>query len=176
MRRVFIAVRPPSEVAMAVHERLCTKIPAGGWKVVPAENLHITMLFIGHVDESAFSGIREKMGRVRGAFPGKFDAELRGTGGFNGRVLWLGVREGAEMLEKIAGALRESFGLGGEKFSPHMTLARAGRSRGADACDVLRALGNEDFSARFKAEGIDLMESALMPEGPKYSQVFRLCL
>ncbi len=108
-----------------------------------AHNLHLTMRFIGSVDRAVADGIAERV-EVGAAF----DVALGEIGTFArgrlARVVWLGVREGAEPLRALAGRVEaecRAAGLDPEAraFTPHLTLARA-RARDGAALPELPAL------------------------------------
>lgn len=124
--RVFAAVVPPPEtVAALAHHLGPVDLPG---RAVPPANWHVTLRFVGQVDEityerwlGALSEIRVEPVRIR----------LRGLGAFPNRrkatVLWAGVDAGG--LETWAEAVEEacqSAGMAPEErpFRPHLTLSR----------------------------------------------------
>jgi RNA 2',3'-cyclic 3'-phosphodiesterase len=101
----------------------------------PAENLHLTIRFIGSVSRTVVEGIA---GELAGSLPASFDVELGDVGTFGrgraGRVVWLGLRAGAAEAALVAARVEEECvraGLPSEEraFTAHLTLARA-RPRG----------------------------------------------
>ncbi len=124
--RLFVAVDfPPS-----VNDRLiglCNGVPGAKW--VSAGQLHLTLRFIGEVDNGTFADIAEALSEVAAA---PFAMRLEGVGHFPPRgaprVLWAGVGDGAPLARlhhKIEAQLRR-LGLPPDrrKFAPHVTLAR----------------------------------------------------
>ena len=100
-----------------------------------AHNLHLTIRFIGSVDRAVVDGIAERVEAGRA-----FDVELGEVGTFArgrlARVVWLGVRDGAEPLRALARTVEgecRAAGLEPETraFTPHLTLARARAREGA---------------------------------------------
>ncbi|HEY6872300.1 MAG TPA: RNA 2',3'-cyclic phosphodiesterase [Geobacteraceae bacterium] len=126
MYRLFVAIDLPEEVKERV-AGLDDSLPGG--RRVPREQLHLTLRFIGEVDEETFAGIRGALAGVRGA---PFSMTLAGVGHFppgrHPRVLWVGL-EGFEPLldlqQQVESAL-ETSGIAPEerRFSPHITIAR----------------------------------------------------
>jgi len=126
MIRLFVAVDLPEDVRNAT-ARLCFGVPGARW--VGAENLHLTLRFIGEVDEGAFEDIAAALALVRApAFP----LTLRGVGCFASRrlvrALWVGVDK-TEALNHLHGRiesalLRAGLAPEGRKFTPNVTLAR----------------------------------------------------
>jgi 2'-5' RNA ligase len=125
MVRLFVGIEIPDEL----RERLAF-IQAGvdGAKWVPRENFHITLRFIGEVDEGRGRDIAEALERVRA--PG-FDLTLSGAGHFetNRRVnqLWIGVARSDALVElqsRIDGIVTRMAGPDDKRFRPHVTVAR----------------------------------------------------
>jgi len=100
------------------------------------ENLHLTMRFVGSVDRDVVDSIAQRID------PGSsFDIALGELGTFRrgrlARVVWLGVREGAESLRALAGRLETECRAAGlepepRAFKAHLTLARARARDGAE--------------------------------------------
>jgi RNA 2',3'-cyclic 3'-phosphodiesterase len=115
---------PEAREALA---RLGGGVPGARW--VPRENLHLTLRFIGEVDEGLADDLDAALAGIEA--PG-FACELTGVGHFGNpaqaRVLWAGVEPARPvqfLYEKVESALVRS-GLEPErrKFTPHVTLAR----------------------------------------------------
>lgn len=136
--RTFVAVELPDRQRrqLAAYLRDCSsRIPGFRW--TPAQNLHLTLRFLGGLEPSVFDALRERLRAVRQA---SFDLGLGGLGtfgsGLQARVLWLGAEEGREPLGALASGVEEacrSIGLppADRPFSAHLTLARA-RERGGE--------------------------------------------
>ncbi|WP_149540256.1 RNA 2',3'-cyclic phosphodiesterase [Siccirubricoccus phaeus] len=130
MLRLFVALALPAEVK----EQLML-LPGGipGARFVPPENYHLTLRFIGEVENWQAEEVDEALAQIR-ARP--FELTLRGLGTFEkgGRIsaLWVGV-EKTDALQhlqcKVETALQR-IGLTPERkrFAPHVTLARVERS------------------------------------------------
>ncbi|HKS90047.1 MAG TPA: RNA 2',3'-cyclic phosphodiesterase, partial [Stellaceae bacterium] len=105
---------------------LCGGVPGAKW--VDPGNLHLTLRFIGEIDEALAADVDEALGRLK-ARP--FALRLAGTGTFGGsrpHALWVGVERDPGLVglrDKIEQALIRA-GLAPEtrKFAPHVTLAR----------------------------------------------------
>jgi 2'-5' RNA ligase len=127
--RLFVAIEPPGDVRAAL-THLEGGLPGARW--TPEENLHLTLRFIGEVQEPAVEEIAEALWRIRA--PG-FRLRLKGVGKFGGerrrapaRLLYAGVEHGAaltDLARRIEQALTD-IGLPAEtrKFRAHVTLAR----------------------------------------------------
>jgi len=108
----------------------------------PAENLHLTVRFLGHVERGQAEGIAE---RVEAAHPSGFELALGEVGSFKrgrlARVVWLGLGEGATDIAPLAELVdAESVRAGlepeGRRYHAHLTLARARPRDGAVLPDL----------------------------------------
>lgn len=122
--RLFIAIPIPAPVA----DRLLSleaDIPGASWR--SAEQFHLTLRFIGEVDESTARDVDLELGRIAAA---PFEIALSGAGSFGGRepsALWAGVEAPPDLLRLAAScetAIRNA-GLPPEsrKYKPHVTIA-----------------------------------------------------
>ena len=122
MKRLFLAANIPLTAKEKIFRQLSSKIPEKKCKAVAKENLHITLKFLGYLPEQSVQELVEKLqplGKKK-----SFKAVLRGVGHFRGRVLWLGVKEGAGELKEISSEINKLLEIPGEKFSAHITIAR----------------------------------------------------
>lgn len=128
--RLFIALDIPAEVRARLTEymeRAQALAPQARWARV--EGLHVTLKFIGHVDDAAVEKIKAALRPIK-AVP--FDVKFTGVGFFPnpnaGRVFWAAV-DGGDGLPKLAStidAAMEKLGFPRETkpYHPHLTLAR----------------------------------------------------
>ena len=124
--RLFVAVELPAPV----RERLAAL--AGGLhgaKWVGAEQMHLTLTFLGELDRIQAEDVAEQLGEIRAK---AFDVELAGIGNFASarqvRSLWVGVAANdalTALQAKVEHAARRA-GVKAErrKFVPHVSLAR----------------------------------------------------
>lgn len=157
----------------ATAAELRARAPGLAW--VRADNLHLTLRFLGEVEPSALERVREAVA-VAAAAVAPFTVALGGLGGFPSgrapRVVWAGVVAGAEGLEALHAALEGALvarGIPGEgrTFHPHVTLARARDRRGAGGLE--RALGAGPGFGEVRVAALYLMCSELDPRGARYS-------
>lgn len=126
MIRLFVGLElPPSaRIRLAAFRG---GIPGARW--VEPENFHITLRFIGEVDESQATDIDDALMALRAP---SFFVELEGAGifgqGRKARSLWVGVARNPALLhlrDKVESTLvRIGLAPDARKFSPHVTLAR----------------------------------------------------
>jgi len=127
--RVFAAVPLPHEIKLALADRI-NGIDIPG-KVVPPENWHITVRFLGSVDQVAYERFLAVLAEAE--MPMSFSIRLTGLGAFpnprKATVVWAGVVDSSGSLgelNEITETAAQSAGLGPEErpFHPHVTLAR----------------------------------------------------
>ncbi len=158
-----------------VQQRLQAAKASVRW--VAAENLHVTLKFLGDIAEDRVSEVLDALGRAAENVE-PFAMCAGGLGAFPNlrrpRVVWAGVGDGAEQATKLAEAVERelrSLGFQREKrpFSAHITLGRVKSFVGASA---LTGLIREHADAEFGTIGVDeiaLMQSDLRPSGAVYS-------
>src|SRR6185503_14853417 len=131
--RLFVAVDLSEEArrAMAAEQKRIAAALGGrqtSVKWVRPEHMHLTLVFLGSVDEARAGAVVDAIGRDVDAAP--FDMVFDGVGVFpphgEPRVLWTGVRQGAAELVTLhrelgqrAGAL--GIALDERAFHPHLT-------------------------------------------------------
>lgn len=145
-------------------------------KVVEPEKFHLTLKFLGDVDEDAVPRIVEAMETAcQGVGP--FPMTFRGVGAFPSpdfiKVVWAGV-DGGDPLGPIAASLNDDLAhVRAEKreFSPHLTLARMRGAQGkAWVQDFLDRHAEVELDT-LEVDAVRLKRSELGPEGPSYATV-----
>jgi 2'-5' RNA ligase len=130
--RAFLALALPAEQRrlLGAHVEECAR-RAPGYRWVPAENLHLTLRFLGSLEAPRLEQLRRGLEGVRAP---AFELGLDGRGTFgpraSPRVVWLGVGAGREQCAKLAEEIEDAcraIGLDSEArpFRAHVTLARA---------------------------------------------------
>ena len=166
MYRLFVAIDLPEEVKKTV-ENISGELSGAHW--VAADQLHLTLRFIGEVDEGLFRQIREALAGVSG---NPFSLTLKGIGHFppgkRARVLWVGMGESEELLKlqkKVELALIDA-GIAPEarRFSPHITIARMKETPAARVLAFEEKHGGFETPA-FPVEVFYLYSSTLSREG-----------
>ena len=182
MIRAFIATDIPEDIRAAISEAQARlKRAQFGVKIswAKVENIHITLQFLGYVEEAAVEKIRAALEQVA-ASHGTFELNVRGAGAFPNehrpRVLWVGCEDSQAKLKALAGAVQAAMQpLGFEpehrEFSAHLTLGRVKFPRPDDA--LTRALDSikNDVFGMMRVEAIHLFESQLHPQGSIYSKL-----
>ncbi len=126
-RRLFVALVPPPTVQA---ELAALATPLTGVRWTPAENLHLTLRFIGETDADKQARFEDALARVRVE---PFILPVGQLGTFIGRgpakVLWAGVGSGHTRLFQLRKQVDEALltvdsGLPMPGFHPHFTIAR----------------------------------------------------
>src|SRR5580765_4567627 len=183
--RLFIAIEldEPARAAIAAEQQRVVRAlgdSARSLKVVRADHMHLTLVFIGEVAEDRAQRIVEAMGRSVPVVP--FVMEFGGLGVFppHGapRVLWIGVAEGAARATELQAAVADRLApLGVEKearpFRPHLTLARWRDGRRSDRPRLPEAMTTV---ARTRVEFVTIYQSRLSSAGPTYTALARTAL
>jgi len=125
------SVRAMAKLQQTLHEAIKALHPAR-LRWVPPPNIHVTVKFYGNLFEDQLPAVVDAAREAaRGVRP--FALVARGLGAFPSaerpRVIWVGLRDGADALSELRERLEEaSWALGFEReerpFHPHVTLGR----------------------------------------------------
>jgi len=169
--RMFVAIRPPEDVAEALLDTM-ENIPGARWQ--DADNLHITLRFVGEVDRHTADDLETALESVLFA---PFPLNIEGVGHFEGsrraKAIWARVAPSGpldELQMRVEMACRRA-GLPPEtrKFVPHVTLARLNSGSGPIG-DWLLANGTLNLGP-WTVRDFSLFESDLTPNGAIYSEI-----
>ena len=179
--RSFLAFELPVEIRE--HIRVVSKelrkmaLPVRWVKV---DNIHLTIVFLGSVDEDTVGDIKEKVNvAVKRFSPVK--TRLSSVGAFphwrKPRVIWIGLNGNIERLSHLRNALQEELKVLGfipEKrpFRPHLTLGRfkGPIKRNEDIqwiCDRYRDITSD----LYQLNELILYKSDLKPDGAVYTKM-----
>jgi 2'-5' RNA ligase len=176
--RLFVAL----EIPAAVRENIAALLrevrplaPQARW--VRAENMHLTLKFIGEVAPPKADAIRAVLAQVprEGAFP----LQIRGLSFFpnerHPRVFWAGIEAGPE-LPRLAAAIEgalEPVGIAREDraFTPHLTLARFNKPGLAEKLRVAVEKNSAREFGKIVTTEFHLIESRLKPTGAQYTRL-----
>ena len=167
--RIFVAAPLPDEVRMALADRLEPLDMPG--RVVPPENWHITLRFLGWTDDVAFDRMLAALDDSDLGSP--FNLMLGGMGAFprprSATVIWLAVSEGLTRLEELAAMAEEaaqSAGFGPEErpFRAHLTLSRVRPAE--DVSDLLDSFRAADLA--WRCGSVVVYRSHLGRDGARY--------
>lgn len=163
------------EAILRFCERLRPLCPTAKW--VRVEGMHVTLKFLGEINEPLLAKIPQALADVRSNGP--VEMNFRGTGFFPSpgrpRVLWIGIAASpnlAEIAAEIESRL-EPLGIPREsrEFKPHLTLARLESPQGLDALRrELESAAGIEFGSIRTAE-FYLYQSQLQRGGSRYMRL-----
>ncbi len=153
-------------------------------KWVEEANLHFTLKFLGNVEVSDAPALVDAVKAALTGIPA-FTVRPRGMGFFPGaarpRVLWVGLQEELDRLQKICQLINSAhlplgFPLEKRPFSPHLTLARLRSGKGAETLVVKVNEISSDVEriGSLKIKSVDLMQSELSRRGPVYTPLAKV--
>ncbi len=184
--RTFIAVDVNDEIRSSLQKwqsQLRNTYDKFRW--VAPENFHITLSFLGNVDEHRTAKIANTLQETLDEMP-PFELGIFSAGAFPHkkypRVLWAGVGEGEEKLynlqKSVASVLHHEHGFEPDErdYHPHITLARGKRKvRLPNMAQELTEVQDRLWGRHF-VDAIVVMKSDLQPDGPVYTDLKRLSL
>jgi RNA 2',3'-cyclic 3'-phosphodiesterase len=176
--RVFVAIHleDDARAALAAEQRRIGDAlgDSGGSSWLRPERMHVTLAFIGEVDEPRLSDIRRAIEAPIDTAP--FVMSLGGVGVFppSGapRVGWVATIEGTAPVVAIQKTIAErlraiGIELESRPFHPHVTLVRWKHARTRDAAR-LRTIAAAGEIARARVDRVTLFESRQSPAGATY--------
>ena len=184
---MFVALRPPEEAVAHLDAFLEPRRAAAGFRWTMPDQLHVTLAFLAAVEERRVEELTERLARAA-ARRRAFDTAIRGGGAFpnvsRAKVLWAGLAlddHGRTELGRLAtgcraAANRSGIPVDGQRFRPHVTLARTGQP--AEVTSWVRLLDGY-VGPSWHADRVELVASYLGegPRGrPRYETVEHLTL
>ena len=186
MARIFIeAVMDDAvlDAAWQVGKRMRREasIPESAIRWVKRDAMHLTLRFLGDVEEAGLVRVMEAMTSLEGS--GRLRVRLDRVGAFGGRrprVIWVGLAEddGLEQLRAVRTQLDAALAVAqfeaeSGRYRPHLTLGRVRRQATKPqlasiqaAVDAATALSIESV-----VERVALVESTLLKDGPRYRRL-----
>ncbi len=164
----------------AAIERLRPHAADVAW--VAPSNLHVTLKFLGQVDETRVPALTDAL---RAALVDRraIDVAVRGLGAFPSptrpRVLWAGLEDAAGGMTALAEQVdiacdRLGFPAETRAFAAHVTLGRVRETRRQPP--LAAALARPTDFGHLRVDRVSLMRSELSPRGARYSELFAASL
>lgn len=174
--RSFIAIDLGSQIVDQIVALQRTLRDTGAdVKLVEAENIHITVRFLGEISLSLVERIGEELKTLR--FD-TFETSLQGVGVFPDmrriNVVWIGIERNVLELVGLHGQVESrlkklNIRPDNRGFSPHITIARVKSARNKDKLgEAILAMQDKEFGA-FPVDSVKLKKSVLTPKGPVYT-------
>ena len=170
MIRLFVALAVPEDVRRRL-EMLRGGIPGARWQ--SAEQMHLTLRFIGEVDGAAFREIMDALADIEAE---AFTLALEGVGHFpprgRARILWAGVARNPALLRLQERTEAVVTGLGhapdGRNYAPHVTLARFASRVPRHRLQEFVSYHGQFSSGPFPVRSFELFSSHLGAGGAHY--------
>ncbi len=177
-QRLFLAIWPDAALAARLHELARRSLPPGQGRIIEADNLHLTLAFLGSVEPARRSCVESLAGEQR---PPAFTLSLDCLGYWpRSHLLWAGCSQPPALLpswvERLRGAIRDC-GLEPETrpFKTHLTLARnvrrySGIGRGGRVAARMRRERVDDIAPlTWPVTALTLVASETRPHGARYT-------
>ena len=173
MTRMFVAVLPPDDVLDELESFVGPRRDLSPFRWTQPEQWHLTLAFAEDVPDRAYD---ELVSRLTDAARKRHPTEARITGGGafphagKAKLLYAGIETDVEELSRLAEGARNAVStsgaqVDGQRFRPHLTLARMNRP--VEATKWLRLLDT------FRGEPWQVEEIALVAshlgEGPRHT-------
>lgn len=180
MIRTFICLEIPKKVQAEIENKVTAPLRAtgAGCSWVKADNLHLTLKFLGDVPETMLADIFESVKNSAGHFD-RFHANLEKVGTFGGkipRVVWVGIGGDVEKITQLANEIDKDLSkLGFEResrpFSPHLTVGRVRNPKNISS--MLEKIDEISLPTdKFIIYKVIVMKSVLSPGGSVYTPQF----
>jgi len=167
--RLFVSIDFPDEICRELYNRVPN---LKEWRKTPAEQVHLTLLFIGDSTQAEY----EKLSTLlSGVVFEPFEIVMNNFGVFPGRkdptILWCGV----DYSPKLADLQRDveiKLAIFRKKpdhkpFFPHITLARRKRNSGKSS-EIDELLASKYNELRYVVDRFSLKQSLLKPGGSEH--------
>lgn len=183
--RAFIAIEIPLDIQDAIQRQTARLRQTLGSDLVrwaPAQNMHLTIKFLGEIAASHVDFLKQMLAREADAHP-QFDLQIGGLGSYptsrRPRILWVGLHApaGLTALQKSIEAGTSRLGYEQEElaFSPHLTIGRVRQNISpADLSKIRAAMDNIQLGniGTARVDSVHLIRSELKPNGSVYTKLF----
>ena len=166
--RVFVAIDIPKQTQKEI-KKIQGKIPEFKGKFTEAENLHLTLKFLGNIDEEKIDEIKIRLRNVKLK---SFETEINKIGVFSPsfiKIVWIHLTN-FEALQKIVDEKLSSLFPKEKRFMSHLTIARVKSVENKK--EFLEELERIKFpEIKFKVKDFRLKKSTLSRKGPVYEDL-----
>jgi len=171
--RTFVAIEVNNNNVLDSIQQVQSKLNIKA-KPVELHNMHFTVQFLGEISEEMLRKISDVLNGIEFS---TFSVTFASIGAFpkpnSPRVIWVGVNDGVNKLEKLAETIRSKLSDVGfspdKKFKPHVTIFRV-KNRIEDLPNKLEKFSSYSFGKQEISE-IKLKKSELTPNGPIYTDL-----
>jgi len=171
--RTFVAIEVNNKDVLNSIHKIQTELNIKA-KPVELHNMHFTVQFLGEVSEEMIGKISDALNSIEFS---AFSITFGSIGVFpkpnSPRVIWIGVTDGINELEKLAEMIRSKLSHIGfspdKKFKPHVTIFRV-KNKIEDLSSKLEKFSSCSFGKQLVSE-IKLKKSVLSYQGPIYTDL-----
>ncbi len=169
MVRCFIGIFLPENLRSKVQEiQGFIKNLDMDYKLVEPENLHLTLSFLGEIEDVKLDEIQSKLDAICRNFKA-FNVSVAGIKLIPSanyvRVIALDIIDKSGYLPHLSREIEKN--IGGDVKPPHLTLCRVRKIDKREALSKL--LGMDSFCGEFQVASVQLIKSELSRSGPVYS-------
>ena len=163
--RCFISIDIPEEVKSEI-KKIQDRLPEFIGKKTKLENLHLTLKFLGEVDDDKIEKIKNKLGEIKF---NKFEISVDKIGVFSEkfvRIVWFHLIGCDDLQKQVDEVLKDLFPVEA-RFMSHLTIARV---KNVDDKNIfleeLKKIKLPEIA--FNVDNFKLKKSVLGREGPVY--------
>jgi len=184
MKRTFFAIDIPlNDIMAGVLPEIRNQLKGEKIKWIPADQLHLTLKFLGDTPENTVQGIINAVSVPLSKIP-VMTLTLCAVGLFknfhNPRIIWIGT-EPCPSLQQAVNSIHEGllpFGFAADEteFLPHLTIGRVKEIRQREQLNMLLDKYQHASFGTVSITEIVFYESILKPEGPVYLPLKQISL
>jgi len=178
--RAFIAIELSEEIKEAL-ARIQSRLKYAGADVkwVEKSNIHLTLKFLGEIDEKKRDAVKAALDEIAKDFT-PFEIALKDIGAFPDidfpRVIWTGLDKGAKESTELAARIDEKLSkIGLEKetrpFAAHLTLGRVRSGKNKAALREKVTSHKSQVTSSQLVSSLILFQSKLTPAGSIYTKL-----
>jgi len=179
--RTFIAIDISDEIRDALRQiQSHLKYAGADVKWVEPQNIHLTLKFLGEIDEKKAEEVKSVLDAIGKGF-GAFDITIKDIGAFPKiefpRVVWVGLDKGAEESKRLAQSVEEGLSkIGFQKeerpFAAHLTVGRVKSLLNKDKLKAKIKDCQPPTGSPHRISSVILFQSKLTPNGPIYTKLY----
>lgn len=164
--RAFISIDIPKNIQEEIR-KIHEKLPEFKGKFTETENLHLTLKFLGDIDEEILPGVKRRLKEINFK---SFETRISEIGVFSPeyvKIIWIKLDNCEELQkavdEKLSGVFERE-----KRFMGHVTIARVKFIKNKN--EFLEGIKKIKIPSglKFTVKSFKLKKSTLAPEGPVY--------
>ncbi len=164
MIRAFISIDIPENAKLEI-KKIQEKLPQFFGKKIDLDNLHLTLKFLGEIDEKTLDEVKKRLEKIDFS---KFNIKLGELGVFSPKfikIIWIKLN-GADRLQKQIDEELDGLFKKEKRFMSHLTIGRVKKVNTKRFLEDLKKISVPDIG--FTAESFELKKSILNSVGPHY--------